>query len=172
MQVKRTISGSEPVAVSDAKTYLKIDFSDEDALIGTLITGIRENIENFTGLALVEQTIIYFDEDIEEEILLPYPEHDAITEVAINGTATTDYIKTGINQFLIRPSIQYSSNTSADDYGIKITYTTTGDCKQAIKNEILKSLDEKYRNRGNTFEGSISDLSENTYSNLAKFCIV
>ena len=170
MQIKETITGSEPLTSSEVKSYLKIDFSNDDTLIGTLITGVREQIEKFTGLSLIEKTIIYFDEEIEEEIKLPYPEHDEITEVQINGEVSTGYIKTGLTQFIIKPN-EVQVTGDSDDYGIKITYTTTGNCPQAIKNEMLKLLDEKYRNRGNTFEGAISDLSENCYANLAKFCI-
>lgn len=169
MQLKETIIGTEPVTTTEVKSYLKIDFDNDDTLIGTLISGVRESIEKFTGLSLVEKSIVYFDEDIDDEIRLPYPEHDSITEVKINGVETDAYTKTGLTQFIIKPNETFISDS--DDSGIKITYTTTGECAQGIKNEILKLIDEKYRNRGNTFEGSISDLSENCYANLAKYCI-
>lgn len=171
MQIKETVTGIEPITATEVKNYLKIDFTDDDVLIGTLITGVRQQIEQFTGLALVEKTIIYFDEEIEEEIKLPYPEHLAITEVMFNGVVSTSYIKTGLTQFIIKPN-ETTSLSDADEYGVKITYTTTGSCPQAIKNEMLKLMDEKYRNRGNTFYGAIAELSENCYANLAKYCIV
>ena len=170
MQIKETVTGNEPISVSEVKSYCKIDFTTDDTLISTLITGVRQQIEEFTGLALVAKTIEYFDEEIEEEIKLPYPEHSAITEVKFNNVVSTGYIKTGLTQFIIKPND--TTVTDASEYGVKITYTTSGTCKQAIKNEMLKLLDEKYRNRGNTFEGAISDLSENCYANLAKFCIM
>jgi len=170
MQIKETVTGSEPLSASEVKSYLKIDFTTDDTLIGTLITGVRQQIEIFTGLALVEKTIEYFDEEIDDEIVLPFPVHSAISEVKLNGVISTDYVKTGLTQFIIKPN-DTTLLSDADDYGVKITYTTTGTCPQAIKNEMLKLLDEKYRNRGNSFEGAISDLSENCYANLAKFCI-
>lgn len=170
MQIKETVTGSEPLTASEVKSYLKIDFNNDDTLITSLITGVRENIELFTGLALVQKTIQYFDENIEKEIKLPYPEHLEIVQVKINNEISTSYIKTGLNQFIIKP--QTISINSANDYGILIEYKTTGHCQQGIKNEMLKALDEKYRNRGNTFEGAISDLSENSYANLAKYCLM
>ena len=170
MQLKETVTGDEPITVSEVKNYLKIDFTTDDSLIGMLITGVRENIELFTGLALVEKTIVYFNEEISEEIKLPFPEHDEIVEVKINNVVSTGYIKTGLTQFIIKP--QTILVNSSENYGISVEYTTTGNCPQSIKIEMLKLMDEKYRNRGNTFEGSIADLSENCYANLAKFCLM
>lgn len=170
MQIKETVTGSEPLTATEVKNYLKIDFSNDDTLIDNLITGVRESIELFTGLSLIAKTIQYFDEVIEDEIKLPYPEHLEIVEVKINNEVSTAYIKTGLSQFIIKP--QNISINDSNDYGILITYKTTGNCPIGIKNEMLKAIDEKYRNRGNSFEGSISDLSENSYSNLAKYCLV
>lgn len=169
MQIKETVTGVEPVTATEVKNYLKVDFSNDDTLISDLITGIREQIELFTGLSLVVKTIEYFDDEIDDEIKLPYPEHDEITEVKINDEVTDAYIKTGLTQLIIKPTV--ISVNDANDYGIKITYTTKGTCPKGIKIEILKAIDEKYRNRGNTFEGAIADLSENSYANLAKYCI-
>lgn len=46
---------SEPVGLSDAKTHLKLDTSDEDALVTTLITAARARAEWHTGRAFVTQ---------------------------------------------------------------------------------------------------------------------
>ena len=169
MQIKEsTITGSEPITLADVKLYCKIDYDTEDTLITLLITGVREQIEKFTHLSLIAKTLIYFNEEINEEIILPYPEHSAITEVAINGTATTGYTKTGLSQFIIYPTATYS--LGQNDQGIKITYTTTGNCPEGIKIEMLRLLAEKYRQRGNTFEGATTELTENSYANLSGFC--
>lgn len=170
MQIKETITGSEPITTTEAKSWLKVDFSDDDTLIGMLITSVRESLEKFTGLALIEKTIEYFDDEIDSEILLPYPAHTAITEVKINGVVSTSYVKTGLNQFIVYPN-QVQSTMAITDAGIKITYTCTGTCPTALKTAMLKEIDEQYRNRGNTFEGSINQLSENTYAAAAKYCV-
>jgi len=173
MQIKYSNIGTEPISLDDFKTYSKIDFADEDALISSMITGVREQIEEFTGLSLVAKTIEYFDEVVEDSILLPYPNHDAITEVKINGVVTTGYSKTGLTQFLITPNQVngFSTGLTSDDSGFYCKYTTTGDCPEAIKTEIKRLLLEQYEQRGNTFVGSIAELSENTYSNLLKYVV-
>jgi len=170
MQIKQTITGTEPITSAEVKTYCKIDYADEDALITSLIKGVREQVELFTGLALIAKTIEYFDEEINEEIKLPYPEHSSIEEVKIDGVVSTAYTKTGLSQFIIMPNQIVSSGGT--DRGIYIKYKTSGVCPDGIKEEMKKIIDEKYRNRGNTFEGSISELNENAYANLAKYCLM
>lgn len=162
---------TEPITVTEVKSYCKIDYSDEDTLIATLITSVREQVEQFTGLSLAAKTIEYFDEEIADEIYLPFPNHDSITEVKINGEVSTAYSKTGLSQFIIKPNSTLISEGS-NDHGIYIKYVTKATFPSGIKSELLKIFDEKYRNRGNTFEGSISELNENAYSNLAKYCLM
>lgn len=173
MQIKETITGSEPVSVADVKNYLKVDFTTNDTLIASLITGIREQIELFTGLALVAKTVEYFDETIPTKpVKLPFPEHLSIEELKINGEVSTSYVKTGLSQFIVTLTATTTETSLINDAGFYIKYKCTGTCPSGIKLEILKAIDEKYRNRGNTFEGAIADLSENSYANLAKYCLM
>lgn len=173
MQIKETITGSEPVSTSDVKNYLNVDFTTNDTLIASLITGIREEIELFTGLALVAKTVEYFDETIPTKpVKLPFPEHLSIEELKINGEVSTSYVKTGLSQFIVTLTATTTETSLINDAGFYIKYKCTGTCPSGIKLEILKAIDEKYRNRGDTFEGAISDLSENSYANLAKYCLM
>lgn len=172
MQIKETITGSEPVTASEVKAYLKVDFTTDDTLIGQLITGIREQIELFTGLALIAKTVEYFDEEIPTEpVKLPFPEHLSIEEMKLNGVVSTSYVKTGLSQFIVTLTATSTETSVIDNAGFYIKYKTVGTCPSGIKTEIYKAIDEKYRNRGNSFEGSIADLSENSYANLAKYCL-
>lgn len=173
MQTTKTIilESVEPVTLTEAKAWLKVDYTDDDALITSLISSVREQLELFTGLSLIPSTIVYFNEEIGDEVKLPYPTHNAITQVMLNGEVSTAYVKTGLTQFILYFNSTYTS-TGIAEKGVKVTYTTTGDCPSGIKTCMLKAIDEAYRNRGNTFEGSIGDLSENTYSNAAKYCVI
>jgi len=170
MQIKLGTVTTEPITLAEARTYLKVDYTDEDTLISSLISAVREQVELFTGLGIVARTIEYFDDEISEEIVLPYPDHASITEVKINNVISTAYKKTGLSQFIIYPESTFLSGEN--DQGIYIKYVTSGTCPSGVKLEMLKIIDEKYRNRGNTFEGSISELNENAYANLAKYCLM
>jgi hypothetical protein len=48
--------GEEPVALAEAKTFCRIDGTDEDALVSALIAAARLHVESLTGRALIEQT--------------------------------------------------------------------------------------------------------------------
>lgn len=50
-------SGAEPISLIEAKEYLKVDHSEEDTLISSLIAAARSNAEHKTGLSLVQRRI-------------------------------------------------------------------------------------------------------------------
>lgn len=46
---------SEPITLTEAKTHLKVDTTDDDTLITTLITAARSRAEWYTGRAFITQ---------------------------------------------------------------------------------------------------------------------
>ena len=53
----------EPVALSEAKTHLRVDHQADDGLIESLIVAARTHVERETGLAMIEQTWrLYLDD--------------------------------------------------------------------------------------------------------------
>jgi hypothetical protein len=48
---------TEPITLTDAKAYLRVDFPNDDVLIGNLITRSRGIAERMTGRAFATQTI-------------------------------------------------------------------------------------------------------------------
>ena len=48
--------GEEPVTLAEAKSFCRIDGSDEDALVNALIAAARLQVESLTGCALITQT--------------------------------------------------------------------------------------------------------------------
>ena len=50
----------EPVSLADAKAHMRVDVTDDDALIARLITGARCELERGLGRALITQSYTYY----------------------------------------------------------------------------------------------------------------
>ena len=73
----------EPLTVAEAKLHLRVDISDDDAYIGTLITAAREWVEAYLDRTLITtQLILRAAEFPTEELELPRP------PMVASGTAT------------------------------------------------------------------------------------
>ena len=73
----------EPLTVAEAKLHLRVDISDDDAYIGTLITAAREWVENYLDRTLITtQLILRAAEFPTEELELARP------PMVASGTAT------------------------------------------------------------------------------------
>ena len=49
----------EPVDLAYAKTFLRVDGTDEDALIASLIGMAREQVETMIGRTLIQRSYLY-----------------------------------------------------------------------------------------------------------------
>lgn len=83
---------TEPVTVAEAKMHLRVDGTDDDAMIGAMITAAREECEHLLERALAPQTVQLLLDEFQDEIPLPMPPLRSIVSVeyaAEDGTTTT-----------------------------------------------------------------------------------
>ncbi len=73
----------EPVTVAEAKAHLRVDISDDDSYISTLITAAREWCEQYLDRTLINTQWTMRLDSFPYEIELPRP------PIATSGTATT-----------------------------------------------------------------------------------
>lgn len=92
-----TAAVCEPISLPEAKVHLRIDGSDSDTYVSTLIVAARKQLENLTRRRFVQQTWDYtLAEFPVGDILLPIQPVSSITSVTyVNGsgvsTAFTDF---------------------------------------------------------------------------------
>lgn len=161
MNIIRTVTGTtEPVTLTLAKAFLRMEATTaDDTLITALCTAAREQAERFCNRSFIAQTIEYYEtvpaDEIETymEFRLPYPNHIAITEVKVNGVATTAFTQTGLNKLVV----SYQGLTVGTDGNNATFYVkyTAGDCIESVKTAIKNIIKEMYFNR------SDQEISEN-----------
>ncbi len=81
---------SEPLDLAYAKTFLRIDTADEDALLGTLIKSARQQVESLIGRALIRRTW-HYTADIPggARLCLPMPPLVSVLAVRLKDEADT-----------------------------------------------------------------------------------
>ncbi len=70
---------AEPLSLSDAKLHLRVDITDDDALISALITGVRMYAETITRRALIAQQWRYVLDSFPGPTLIGIPWGKAFT---------------------------------------------------------------------------------------------
>ena len=111
-------TGSEPVSLSDAKNFLKVDYTDDDTLIGALIKQARLWCENYLSKDIVAKQRKYYVPKTNGTFDLPFAPVASIDEVKIDGSATTDYEMLGLNE----ETIELGAGEAEQ---VVVKYTTT-----------------------------------------------
>jgi uncharacterized phiE125 gp8 family phage protein len=91
----------EPVTLTEAKDFCKIDIGTDDTLITALITAARQQCEAYTGVGFVSRELAAVLNNINGDIYIPYgPINEIISVENENGTELiygTGYKLSGIS---------------------------------------------------------------------------
>jgi len=167
--------GSEPITLSEAKAFLKVDGTDEDALIGSLISVARQVCETYAGLSFAAQTrVVKLDRFPCRDVILPYGPVNTITSIAYVDedeapqTITSGYTldtQSGLSK--IRITERWPSTNRVMN-NVVITYTTGyASVPEVVKHAIKMTLGTLYENRQDEIVGTSSQvLSWNSQSLL------
>ncbi len=153
----------EPVTTSELKTFGRIDTTEEDTLIGSMIKAVRKACELYTGRAFIEQTItLVMDFWPSEVICFPRPplisitgvytvdEDDAATEYSSDYYFVDTVAEPG--QLVLRNGYTAPSNTDRYYSGYKVLYKAgygdeASDVPDIIKQAIMIWTMDFYENR-------------------------
>jgi len=163
---------AEPVSLEEAKAHLRVDTSDEDDYITSLISVAREYIDNYTDRFWSECTISIIFEGYPEGYVLDlhFPDITAVSEVA---TTDETYTETVISSGLYtldtnRRALIYDGYWPTDITSIRVdatvgidnTSSPAGETPKPIKQSILLVIADLFNNRT-----SVSTMQ--TYKNKA-----
>jgi uncharacterized phiE125 gp8 family phage protein len=178
---------NEPVTLVEAKAYLRVDNTDEDTLIGTLITAARQWVESYLDRALILRQLVLRLDTFPVEIELPQPPLSSsgtttaisLTYTLETGTTATlsssDYrIDRTSTPGVLRQNYSGSWPGHLNDYNsIAVNYwagfgSGAGDIPPAIKNAILLMVGHLFENRSAVVTGTITKPIEFALESLLK----
>jgi uncharacterized phiE125 gp8 family phage protein len=153
-------SPTEPCTLTEAKTHLRVDSTDDDTKITALITSCRKRLERWCGISIVQKTVV-LTIDFKEEMRMIYGPVTAITEVKVRtGTDTT-----GAAEWETLTDDDYT--TDGEDYKVfnssligrhKITYTAGySTCPEDLKEAVLNEIAYRYQNRGDQTQKYVAE---------------
>ena len=139
---------AEPITSSEVKAWAKIENSDEDSLVSSLITSCRREVESYTKMVLCNQTWrTFYQFDYAKTIF--YSPRITVSAVAVDVdgtelTETTDYV---LNKQLGR--VKLLTQYSADEViTIEWDIVPTLSAQAALKQATLDLITYRFYNRG------------------------
>lgn len=159
-----TAPAVEPVSLAEAKLHLRVDSTDEDALISSLITAARQHAEHVTRRAFITQTWeVQMDGWPDgDTIEVPLPPLQSVTSVSYydaGGTEytmpSTDYIvdtKSAPGRIVLAYGKSWPSTTLRPAAGVVVRFvggygSAASDVPAAIKAAMLLHIGALYEHR-------------------------
>jgi len=134
---------TEPVTLSEAKDFCKIDIGTDDALVTSLITAGRSMCEAYTGVGFVEHNAVAILNNMNGDIYIPYGPMLAINQVtdADDNVLVLDTGYTVIGN-------SFKRLATPKETGITIDYTTGyTTLPNYLKTALLNQIYYLYDNR-------------------------
>ena len=156
-------TGTEILTTQEVKDYVRIDTSSDDSIILAMITQARIWCENYISKDIVAKNRTYYLSHTNGVYDLPFGPVASISEITIDGTATTDYEILGLDNETIELDSSLAEN-------VKSTYITLGLNDSLIKQAMLQLISTYYDNRSD-FKTSkiVQDIPTSTTTILTSY---
>ncbi len=148
-----TAPATEPLTLAEAKIYLRVDGTDQDALIGDLIASARVMAEQWLRRSLMSQTWkLAYDYGIPDYVWLPMGPVVSVASVVLvaddGSTATLAADQYWLNAAKDRLIIQNVCGVKRAEVTYNTGYGAAEDVPAPIKTGMLAHVAQLYDNRG------------------------
>ncbi|AQZ52866.1 head-tail connector protein [Martelella mediterranea] len=155
-----TPPAEEPVSLSEAKAFMRLDGSEEDDFVAALIVAAREYLESVSGLALVTQTWRLYRDAWPASGMIslahgPVQSVDAVTAYEGDGEATVVALDGGRLDGRARPARFYLPGMGgwrAGVNGIEVEFTSgfgaAADVPEVARQAMLRHVAHMFVFRG------------------------
>ena len=179
LTVSDTDEASDLISVTDAKSWLKIDTSDEDDLIQDLIDEVTSDIENNYQIPVKSKDVTAVWENFASAVPLPFQPVSSITTVKTiesDGTTTTltvdeDYRLVG-NRLLIDEICGYErpyNRTKLEVVYVSAFDSVPNDVRLALKKAVLSNFEDRQDVVGGMSVSMLPNSSKKILSKYRKF---
>jgi len=179
LTVSDTSGASDLISVADAKSWLKIDTSDEDDLIQDLIDEVTSDIENNYQIPVKSKDVTAVWENFASAVPLPFQPVSSITTVKTiesDGTTTTltvdeDYRLVG-NRLLIDEIYGYErpyNRTKLEVVYVSAFDSVPNDVRLALKKAVLSNFEDRQDVVGGMSVSMLPNSSKKILSKYRKF---
>lgn len=144
---------TEPITLTEAKLYLRVDSSNEDSLISDLIVSARMSAEQWLAKSLITQTWkLVYNDYLDCSVDLPMPPIVNIISITIvNRDATTSLVSEN-NYYLNAAKNMVLLDNHINGFSIEIIYNAgyglAAQVPQPIKYGMLAHIAAMYDERG------------------------
>lgn len=138
IKINSTI-GNEIVTLAEAKAFIRIDTTDDDTIITTIIEQARLVCENYISADIVSKNRTYYLESANDRFEVPFSPITSIATVTVEGSAASHTSYGANNEILSLDKL------AAKD--IVVTYITSGINNALVKQAILQLVSTLYDNR-------------------------
>lgn len=143
-----TPPATEPLTLDEAKTHLKIDYTDDDTYISSLITAARTYCEKFQNRAYITQTWeLALDSFPKSLFQLPLPPLQSVASIKYYGTDNTEYTFDSANYYVdtfsqpgrvcLNYSVSWPSTALRPINSVIIQFVVGGD---TVADEVLHAI--------------------------------
>lgn len=109
----------EPVSLAEAKLYCRIDGTEEDALITSLVKMARQKCESYIGKCIIRKTVTITSFSFPYQFQIPYAPIEAVSDVLKVATIDTEGNERSLNYLInigLYPKLRIIDNHYSEQF--------------------------------------------------------